>query len=72
MSDDQVLVALVGRLADGGNVNCAWRGCHELGLYYLRRVNTRGKAKAGLYCGEHEEQEGDKNLAQAEKHSRGL
>lgn len=63
---------LVARLIDGDDLKCAWRGCGETGLHYLRTVNSRGRASAGMYCDEHEEQEGDKNMARAEKHSRRL
>lgn len=72
MRDNDDIISLVGRLADGDSIECAWRGCHDIGLHYLRRVSTRGKSTTGLYCDEHERQEGDKNLAQAAKHSRGL
>ncbi len=60
---------LVARLIDGDGLECSWRGCGKVGEYYLRRVTARGRATNGMYCDEHEKQEGDKNLA---KHSRGL
>ncbi|KKN86908.1 hypothetical protein LCGC14_0264710 [marine sediment metagenome] len=55
-------VDLIQRLAEGETLKCAMRGCTVLGMYYLRRVNARGRVVAGTYCDYHDRQAGTLNM----------
>ena len=52
-------------------VLCRFRGCSEVGAFYMRR-QLRGEAvQEGIYCEKHDQQFGEENLRRAARESEG-
>ena len=51
-------------------VKCVYRGCDELGEYFMRRLLRGGKWQEGLFCDEHERRFGEENLRRWEREKR--
>ena len=50
---------------------CRFRGCQEIGMYYMRRQLRGDAVQEGIYCEKHEQQFGEENLRRAARESGG-